>query len=200
MAEIQQTRYDQLLRRVAGIIGPGSKVGELITDLLPTFDVENLPGELYKLSGTDLAFGGASITGAAGEFASLALVNPVDSGHLVTITTLIITSDATGLIRFANSATPPTGLETPAQVRDSRQGAVNAPVAQVFNDSLVAGIAAVNRIGIATGVPITLNDANGIAVLAPGTRFVMNTETAAVLLTATFFWRERPAEPSELNF
>ena len=200
MSEIQQTRYDQLVRRVAALIGPGSKVGDVISELLPIFDVENLPGELYKLSGTDLAFGGATRTGAAGEFPSLSLANPVDSGHLLTITTVVVGTVGTGNIRFTTSATAPTGLETPAVVRDTRQGAVNAPVGQVFNDSLAVNIAAINRIRVLANASITLGDANGIAVLAPGTRFIMAADGAAATMLVTFFWRERPAEPSELNF
>ncbi len=44
--ELQQNRYDQLIRRVGGIIGPGSKVVEALGELFPVIDVENVPGEL----------------------------------------------------------------------------------------------------------------------------------------------------------
>ena len=55
MFEVQQNRWDQLIRRVSGSIGPGSRVSETLSELLPVMDVERVPGELLRLMGTDVA-------------------------------------------------------------------------------------------------------------------------------------------------
>lgn len=199
MNEIQQNRYDQLLRRVGGLIGPGAKVAEVLSELFPMFDVENLPGELYKLSGTDLAFGGVASTGGIGTFGSVDLVNPVDSGVLMTMTRAIVSLSTSGDFRFTMSATPPTGIESSARVRDTRQGAVNAPVGQVFRDNIAANIAQIGIIRTGANLPYTFEDPNGPTILAPGTRFIFAANTTNVPITVTFFWRERAAVSSELN-
>jgi len=90
--EIQQNRYDQTLRRVTGIIGPGSKVAEVLTELFPVIDVERVPGELLILGGTDLAAGGASLDGGPGNSSEINLHNPPGSGKIITCTQILITS------------------------------------------------------------------------------------------------------------
>jgi len=57
VTELQQNRYDQLLRRVGDLKGPGSKVNDVLQELFPTIDVENVPGELLFLMGTHIGLG-----------------------------------------------------------------------------------------------------------------------------------------------
>lgn len=199
MSEIQQNRYDQLIRRVGGIIGPGSKVSEVISELFPMIDVENVPGELLFLMGTKLAHGGGQQTGAAGEFAQVNLRNPAGSGHLITITTVVFVG--TAALTFNTSA----GTEVvqtsanSAALRDVRTGA-DQPVGIVDIDSNVAAVAAINRFSILANQPMVLKDPNGVAVLGPGDMYQVGTNVAAQTILVTYFWRERVAESSELLF
>ena len=39
MSQLQQSRYDQLLRRVGDLKGPGSKVNDVLHELFPMFDL-----------------------------------------------------------------------------------------------------------------------------------------------------------------
>ena len=82
MTEIQQGRYDALVRRVADLKGPGSKVNDMLEELFPVFDVEKLPSELYRLANIDLCFGGAGIAGVAAQSAALTLGNKLNRAEV----------------------------------------------------------------------------------------------------------------------
>jgi len=201
VSEIQQNRYDQLLRRVTGAIGPGSKVNDALTELFPMIDVENLPGELFLLSGTRLGFGGTSLGSAAGEFSSIQLFNPVDSQHIVTLQTVLWSSTTTQTVLFGIDTPVLTTATAAERNRDGRAGLLaTLTVAQVRRQSLVAVGPATSQTRTLADTIVTLDDRNSVAVLPPGTGFSMTGATAATQTNCTFFWRERPAGPSELNF
>jgi len=200
VANINQNRWDQLVRRVAGLIGPGSKVNNTIGDLFPMLDVENLPGELYLLAGTRLGSGSAQQTGAAGEAARVQLFNPADSGLIVTLTSFLVSVNVTAQVRMVNTITAES-TNTFATVRDLRLGTVRRSTAEVRAASDAAVLAANGgefRV-LANGVA-TITDPNGIVILAPGTGMTLTTTSLTAVVTATFFWRERVAEASELLF
>jgi len=91
--EIQQTRYDRLIRRVAGIIGPGSKVSEVLTELFPVLDVESVPSELLILAGTNTCFGGGQFQAMAGQSPKMGLFNPADSNTILVLTHVYVSTD-----------------------------------------------------------------------------------------------------------
>jgi len=199
-SDLQQTRYDKLIRRVGGIIGPGSKVAEALPELFPVIDVERVPGELLLLSGTEICFGGGTILAIALEFPTAQLFNPDGSGKLVTLTSLVASSSSgTNTVRFGLTATvrgAAIGTET---LRDTRQLPPARPVAQVRQESDAAAANATGQSRILNNTPFYLTDDNGIAVLAPGTGFEIGLDSAASQIHYTFYWRERVALESELN-
>jgi len=198
--ELQQNRYDQLVRRVGGLIGPGAKVAEALSELFPTIDVENLPGELMKLAGWTLAFGASSRTAAGGQFVKFQVFNPVGSGNLIVVDSFSIStlnaqtvSYSTGAVEFAD----PISTQLP---RDTRFGVGNPLVGQINNES-TAGVVPLNGIiRTAADVYVTVQPEHGVAVLAPGTGFNVGATMANTGMFCSFFWRERPALQSELNF
>jgi len=200
VTEIQQNRYDQLVRRVGGLIGPGSKVSEVISELFPMIDVENLPGELYVLAGTRLGFGSAVQISPVAEFPRVQLFNPVGSGTIVTVTTIWVSATAAGQVRLVSTINPES-TDVLAIVRDTRLGVLQATTAEVRAASEAASLAA-NGAEFRTGGTLlnTLTDPNGIIVLAPGTGLTVTLINDNETLTVSFFWRERVAEASELNF
>lgn len=198
--ELQQNRYDQLLRRVGGMTGPGAKVAEVIPEVFPVIDLENLPAELYLLSGTRLAFGGVQQIGLAGESARIQLFNPADSGQIVTLTTANLNLSITGGIRFVVTPNVEPTNDLGIRFRDTRLGVLTRPTAEVRSSSNAAVLAGTGEFRIQANVPLYLTDPNGIVVLAPGTGITFNTVVVATTFTGTFFWRERVAEQSELNF
>lgn len=200
--EIQQNRYDQLVRRVAGTIGPGSKVAQVITELFPMIDVENVPPELYVLMGTGLAFRSTDITAASGMENASQLANPVDSGKLITVTSLVVNLNVAAEIDITMNRALLASSNGFGQWRDNR---IEGPgvSAAVGNTRIETGLLLLNT-GIAIRMTANLTreikDENGICVLAPGENLTVSTVSVARRLICGYFWRERSAEPSELSF
>lgn len=197
MTELQQSRYDQLLRRVGDLKGPGSKVGEVLTELFPVFDVENLPAELYVLGQTDVCFGGTTITAAVGESGGIQLFNPADSSKIITLQSVIVSATATDTIRWGTTNIALTAGVGTERFRDTRRGITPAPIGQVRQESQVALIGNSGRARLLAHTPLILNDQNSAAVLAPDTGFEIGQTITNVPFFVTFYWRERVSEPSE---
>lgn len=202
MSEIQQTRYDQLLRRVAGLIGPGSKVGDVITELLPVIDVENMPGELLRLSGTRLCLGGGTLGATAGQPSVGILENPADSGVLVTLERVDFAATTTVTINYGvnNGLRAGTATLGTEQFRDTRDVSPEVPTANVrtADNGNFALLAAQAR--ALTSTNWFLDPNNSVCVLAPGTSFEIGPSVANITIIFAFTWRERVAEQSELQF
>lgn len=199
MGQINQGRYDHLLRRTAGQVGPGSKVGEALEDLFPVLDVERAPMELLRACGWKFGMAGTVKAPTAGKKIGVGLFNPVGSGHLVVITSITFnpgTADNVliGPIFAALPTTSVAGAE-----RDLRSGAISPTVATIQSDADSTS-SAFFRIQSVVNTQYVLADQNGLFVLAPGTGAQLSCNTADVTLTASFLWRERVALPEELNF
>jgi len=200
VTQIQQNRYDQLLRRVADLKGAGSKVSDALTELFPVIDVERVPGELLLLGGTSLGLGSTTVTGSAGQNARIQLFNPAGSGKLVTVSSCLVSSSNSQTIRFAVTGTAlATGIGTEV-FRDFRLGGTARPTAQMRTADTVAFTDANGQFRVIGNTPFEVEDPNGICVLPEGSGLEFGTGTNATPLFITFFWRERVAEPSELTF
>jgi len=200
-SEIQQNRYDQLIRRVAGIVGPGSKVAEALTELFPTFEVENVPGELLALGGTKLCCGAARNAAVAGQKTRIQLFNPVDSGHIITVTHVAVFAEAVS--EFVNHAVrqiPLTTITSLERFRDGRFPTPGRPVGQIRLEFSVAQTDPDQILSIVNTTTLFLDDPNSLAVLPPGSGYEFGCQTNNISLVTAFRWRERPAEQSELNF
>jgi len=199
VSAIQQNRWDQLLRRAADLKGPGSKVNDALTELFPTFDVEHLPAELYLLGGTRLCFGSSTSTGAAGESGRVQLFNPVGSGKLLTVTSFIASAASITIIRFGVTLTPLAAVSTQL-FRDTREIVPALPTGVIGGVSSVALAPATGQFRVLANTAKQIEDPNGIMVLAPGTGLEVGSSVNQIAMNCTFFWRERVAEPSEINF
>jgi len=200
MTELQQTRYDRLMRRVGGLLGPGSKVSEVLSEIFPTVDVERVPGELLYLSGTKVAYGGTTVSAAVALFSQVQIFNPVGSGKLLTVTRMVVSVTLSNEIRWDVG-----GIALAASVGNQRVRDTRVSVDEIASGQIRTAQSAV--VGNLTGVafleaadPFTLEDENGIAVLAPGSGLVVGTGGANVTIRVTYYWREREALDSELNF
>jgi len=198
-SELQQNRYDRLIRRVGGIIGVGSKVSEVLTELFPMIDVEGDRGELQLLSGTVIGAGSALKLGDAGERARIQLFNPLGSGKITTITDVYIGTSTTQSIPVARTTIAlAAGIGTQL-ARDTRQLIGNRPVSRMFTDSEVA-LADANlnfQVGDANSLHVRVE--NDVMILAPGNGITVGANLVATTIIVTFFWRERVAEQSELT-
>jgi len=198
--ELQQTRYDQIVRRVGGIIGPGSKVAEALPELFPMIDVERVPGELLALGGTRIAFGSEDLTAGGGLLTTIQLFNPADSGFLITCNSVLLAIAVTGAIRWNITNTALTTLSTNSRFRDSRFSGVMRPVGQIRTDSIAGAVTRAGQLRILANTPLFLKPGNGFAILAPGTGITFQQIGADARLIVNFNWRERVALQSELSF
>lgn len=197
--ELQQNRYDQLLRRVGALVGGGSKVSEVLSELFPMIDVENVPGELLLLGGTRLAFGGGTLTGAAGQRGKMQVFNPEDSNNIMTVTQLIVSVGTESVVRWGRSTAALTSGISTQIYRETRIPLTNLPLGQIRQESSVPQAPGTNQVRLNSSIPFILNDPNGIMILAPGEGLEVGPDLVAIALYTAFSWRERVAERSELN-
>lgn len=200
MSELQQNRYDRLVRRVGGMIGPGSKVNEVLAEVFPSIDVEPSRGELMLLGDQAICMGGGVITGAVGEAPRASLFNPDGSNVLITITGVEVSVVATATIRYGRRDSALAATISTQIFRDYRLAAGAGPVGLISQLSSVAFASATGQFRVASNVRIMLEPENSIAVLPPNTGFEIGSAAVTGTLHYTFFWRERVAEESELNF
>jgi len=201
MAELQQNRYDKLIRRVGGIIGPGSMVSESISELFPMIDVENLPAELYALMGTRIAFGASQVQAGGGLTPQIQIFNPVDSATIITVTRMIWSSDIDNGLTWDINSVPFTTLTTRGSLRDTRlvETAPNLSVGEIRVQSSAVPVPASGVSIYLARTTVDIRDENGLAVLSPGFGFNTGAAGVASLLNVTYYWRERTLESSEVN-
>ncbi len=197
--DLQTARYDGLIRRVGGLLGGGSKVTETLSELFPMIDCENLPAELLFLAGWKTAFTTKSVGATVGQTSRMGIFNPLGSGLIVVVTDVFLDTAVDVGIAFTTSSTALTDDNFSGAPRDTRGGvAVNtgAKVGQQQTGNTVQR----GRIVTNSNVTFQHTAKNGLAVLRPGTGWEYGTIADNLLLSATFFWRERVALSSELNF
>ncbi len=199
-SELQTPRYDQIIRRVGGIIGPGSKVSEALSELFPVLDVENPPGELLFLGGWIPGHGSVSVLGSAGQSGRAQLFNPVGSGKIVIVSTALVGSANTQIIRGTVNQTALTSGVGTELSRDGRLRTSSRPVAQIRSDDTVALTDATLQFTLLANTTLRLTDPNGLAILPPGSGYEFGTSLFATIIRASFIWRERVALESELLF
>jgi len=198
VTELQQNRYDQLLRRVGDLKGPGSKVNDVLTELFPTIDVENVPGELLFLMATNIGWGATSKQPTAGKRAGIQLFNPAGSGHLITVSLLLLSQNVTGVITWGivNTALGTnTGIP---RLRDGRIGVGPSGVSQLRTSADAISLLSGN-VRLAANTPLPIKDDNSVAVLSPGIGLSV-IGAIDTNIAISFNYRERVAEPSELTF
>lgn len=198
--EVQQTRWDRIVRRVSGSIGPGSRVGQTLPELFPVFDVENVPPELFLLGGTLLAMGSSSLTAGAGLSANIGVFNPLGSGKIITVTSAwASTTGNNAQVVWSTEHTAFTTLVATATSRDTRVSPPEQPVGEIREETAGAFLTINGRASVLPNTAFPLTDPNGIAVLHPGGGFAFGNIINAQTLIASFMWKERVAEASELS-
>ena len=196
--EIQQTRWDRILRRVTGSIGPGSRASELLSEVFPMVSVEDPPAELLVLGGTRMAVGFSSEPAVAAVFQVSELFNPVDSGAIITLLSVAVFSDDlfVGMGMTSGSFTNDNSVRV-----DFSEGRLfpDPPVGQVRDETAGAAGNANVLIGMDGVRTITYAPPKAVAVLSPGSGWSVGTQVVNTQLTVNYTWLERPAEESELS-
>ena len=198
--EIQQSRWDKLLRRVSGSIGPGSRVGTSISDLFPVFDVERVPAELLALSGWRTAAGSTNQNGQAALQQQAQIFNPVASGKIIVVTGIWLGTNTAQLMNYGLVSTQLAIQPAVERPRDSRFSITQRTTGLISFGTNAAVTPITANVQVRGNVAEHLLDENGLFVLSPGFGCQVSTTTVNTALRSSWFWREREAEQSELNF
>jgi len=198
MADLQQTRWDKLLRRTANIVGEGAIVTNTLQEVFPVFDLEDPPAELLLLGGTRLAFGGGTLGSTVGESGRFQVFNPTGSGHIITVTLVNFTSRNSGTVRYGvvNQAIATVGTQ---RFADTRGVFTALPVGQFNQATSVALAPATGQWRTIANTPYVFENSKGLFVLGPGTGFEIGLAENNFTVHCVIHWRERTALESELD-
>ena len=199
MGRIQTARYDGLIRRLFSIKGGGSLMAETLGDAFPVIQLEGGPIELLRLSDFILGIGGLLATSGVGETNAVQLFNPAGSGKLIMPTKMLLAMSSTN-VNFMGVTSVALATASVGRQRDTREGVGARAVGQIRTGVDATVPVGAGRFRLTNNVPEEYTDPDGLAVLAPGTAFTVVSLSTNVTIQVTFFWRERTAEPSELNF
>ena len=197
--DLQQARYDQLVRRVGGLYGGGSKVTEVLPEMFPVLELEHTTPELIALSGWRTAWQSTERPANVGGTTRSQLSNPPGSNVIAAVTMIIIAGDTSSVIQSQLETVSIGGTPVRGLFRDGRFGVPRntaLTVESVDGGTVGGGL----RLQIPAGEQVFLRDDNGIVVLTPGTRLTIGTVVFNVRMTINYFWRERVALDSEINF
>jgi len=198
--ELQQARYDQLLRRVGDLKGPGSKVGEVLTELFPVVSVEDLPLELRVLAGWRAAMIEVERLAAVAEVVAANLFNPAGSGVIAVVERVWWRVNATDNVEFDIVQVNLSGGQTKGLFRDSRLGGDRLSTLFATTQTNIGTDGIQRYFTIADEIGKIEHD-QGLFVLSPGNGLQVGyAGVTNKLLQVNFQWRERTAEPSELSF
>lgn len=188
MADLQQTRWDKLLRRTANIVGTGAIVTETLQEVFPVFDLEDAPAELQILGGTRLCFGGGTVTPPVGEAGRFQIFNPAGSGHIITVTSFNFSTITTSTMRYGITNQAIAAVAT-QRFADTRGVFTGLPVGSFNQVSSVALAPATGQSRILGSTPYILKDRKGLFVLAPGTGLEVGSNGTNIIVFCTFHWR-----------
>jgi len=194
---VQQARYDGLIRRAAGLLGPGSKVSETLSEVFPVFDLENLPFEMQFLAGWRAYFTTQLVTATVGETSRASIFNPAGSGRLVKVTEIWLSTTPAAVVLFGTIATVFASSQVSGLPRDTRSDVGSSAKISNLNTGNTTGI---GRWTTENNTTQVINMPKGFFLLAPGTGLDFGTLADNQNLDVTFFWKERDALPSELSF
>ena len=198
--DLQTAAYDQLVRRVGGLLGGGSKVTETLSEVFPVLELEGGPVELKFLRGWRLGMGSATNAAVAANFLLFQIFNPVGSGQIIVPTRMDIWSASAQDVGYAATDVALATSVTNEEQRDTRIGVSEATVGQLRTAAQVGAPTASGRLTLVADTVFTLTDLDGVFVLAPGTGVTFFTTVLNTDFNMSFLWRERQALDSELNF
>ena len=198
MSRIQTARYEQFTKRLLRLVG-GSIMPLVQNDLSPVLNIEDPSDQaLFFWRGHRLA--SAAILGqapAAGEFASVSLFNPLQSGKLLVLLNHDLHGNSAIRVGYSFSQTRTLNVESTLSFCDTRASLVSVPSGEVGNDSFAAIPARIWEV-LANTTP-SAGEPLWTCVLAPGTGVFWTALTADTQIQVFPQWLERTAETTELE-
>ncbi|MEE8512910.1 MAG: hypothetical protein V3S36_09715 [Acidiferrobacterales bacterium] len=175
-------------------------MGDALNELFPIIDVENLNAELALLTGWQLGLGSTGQAALAANLNHSQLFNPATSGKIVVVERVDFRAEMNQAIEFITATAGLTTVTGNVIPRDTRQGIIAPLIAEVREVQQVGGLPATGVIVVEDLVTFTLAEKLGLFVLAPGTGITFATSIVNTGFFVNWIWRERVAQPAELNF
>jgi hypothetical protein len=197
MSELQQNRYDRLLRRVGDLKGPGSKVNDALTELFPVMDVERVPAELRALMGSNLCVGSTIEAGIAANVQQAMLRNTAGTGVVMTILEVRVFSATAQTIVFGPTLN--TFANSGVRAFTDLRLFPSAPVGLILDGIALTAAPIFGRIRVNGDDEAIYHPPIGVGVVTPGTAFAFSGSIVNTDLITSWTWIERVAQPSELN-
>ena len=198
--DLQQARYDQLVRRVGALYGGGSKITEVLPELFPVLEVENTTPELLALTGWRTAWQNIQQNAVAAQVSAVQLSNPLGSGVIAAVTRIYVAVNSVTNVQMQLTDALFTSASIRGLFRDARFGGNRATALELRSDPNIATGAGLRIILNTTNEIFEIRDDNGLAVLTPGTALQLGSVDVNLVLQVNFLWRERLAQPSEILF
>jgi hypothetical protein len=203
MASIQSAvPFGNWLRRILGVWEGFAP--ELLPDTLPVAPIINPEGlDLRWWRGWRTYLGSASSPAVAGQQAWLALANPPGSGIIAVIDGVLTSS----LSAFGLNGAPPLGalpgiaaVGAHTAFLDARTAPSQPAVCQLRTGSSIGLFGVLAEVMQNSGVPPAYQTNFPMsAVIVPGSYFLIQNLSVAIQETGNFIWRERVADPMELQ-
>ncbi len=199
--QINGGRWDNFLRRMFPI-KEQSIAPVIASELVGMVIVQEWEPELFKLRDEALAIAYTEVGAVAAQLGHVQLFNPAGSASLITLEKVIffVTVDSTLQIAYEPGIMAGS-IQAASAFRDQR-------FSPTPNIGITIGqprfVSSVPVIGTATISKVQVILAPSLEwkldmVISPGQSVVVRHQTVNRLLGVTWFWRERSAEPSELQ-
>jgi hypothetical protein len=198
---IEGGRWDNLIRRLFSM-KQDSVAPSIGTDIVPIALVQPWRPEMAFLKGEQLAFGRAAQAAVAAQQSMVAIINPVDSGNLGMIESVLFRSTAASNIQFRwTNTVAGMGVATDQAPRDTRWARGGGAGTQQALSVRVQAVAVVPGAGVFASASILANETFALPlefVLGPGNAFITFQQAVNTQLEVTYIWREKEANPAEL--
>lgn len=204
MNGINDWGINQFLQRRLNITDAPAPASTLAPEVMPVVQVMPPSQEDAFLRGERLCAAATAVGALAANYSVVTLFNPVGSGILVLVDDVILNSGSTtfSMLCYLERVQLPTFATQGSGVRDSRWGLATNRSAAVFAAGQTATAPNIAWIYFARPqvvAGLAPSRYNLGCVLTPGTMLLLFPEIVNASQNSTIFWRERPAQPSELG-
>lgn len=199
--QIQGGRWDNFLRKVFPI-KERSIAPILAPELVGYVTVQEWEPELFWARDERLGWGVTGRAAVVGEIAHVQLLNPIDSASLVIVEKIVFDTTSAAIDLASNTGQITGAIRAATAPRDQRFATlpnIGATVAQLLNASNAAALGSAAYLRIlptATGISIELEFS---MIIPPGESLIIRNTGPTAALGVNIFWRERPAEATELT-
>lgn len=204
--EILAARFNAILNKLLSIKG-GAPSPILSPEIIPTISLETDRPEWQWLGGGQLCMGGVRGAAVALQNPLCFLRNPADSGVIATVEGVLVYNRTRQDMYTVEVSSPVTAVGTTNGIRRYRDARALVGITALPVCTIAAATSAgavflgprMNSLFGTTAVTPPIPMLTTPFVLMPNSQLEVLVEQANADVDYSFFWRERPVDPSELR-